>query len=276
MLALSLVSLLPLCHAFGFPGHELVASLTWDLIPAAIKTSCLGFNSSTPNLSRLHFIKLACRPDRIKHRPGMEWAQPLHFFNSRDSPPARCDGSLEMGRAAEDGSVGGDNLIQAVRNYTAQMVEAKRSGSLSADQRAQVLSFFLHFLTDLHQPLHVSSKLKGGIRLRVRFEGHPKSLHALWDTAMIVKFTREHTLVQQRRIFRKRAMKHMPWNCDEDCITDWAAETNAINCKHVWRIANLQEDFSQSYYKQALPALLDLIVLAAMRTAGVLQLICTQ
>ncbi|CAJ0835817.1 9716_t:CDS:2 [Entrophospora sp. SA101] len=47
------------------------------------------------------------------------------------------------------------------------------------------LKFLVHFIGDLHQPLH------RGNGLSIKFEGHRTNLHAVWDTRIIYKRIRE-------------------------------------------------------------------------------------
>lgn len=254
------------CLAFGFPGHRLVAALAFDQLPDSLCHECLGFPSRQRRLNKLAFIRLACRPDRIKHRPGMEWAQPLHFLNVLDDPPTCCHAADDIAFVSDDGQ---PNLLMAVANYTLRMTAAPKP--LSKDDQSQILSFMVHFVTDLHQPLHVSSKAKGGNRVKVLFDGKRRSLHSLWDTTIIDKFMEEHSPREANRILRRRVAKFMHYSDDQ--LLEWAAQTNAVNCQCVWNLTN-GDDYADSYYQRALPRLLDLIALAALRTRKLLSLAC--
>ncbi len=59
------------------------------------------------------------------------------------------------------------------------------------DQRAEALKFIVHFVGDVHQPLHAVGEAKGGNGVRVRFLGDDRcgrydcNLHGVWDTSMI-------------------------------------------------------------------------------------------
>jgi hypothetical protein len=135
--ALLICVLVPLLNAYGFLGHIIGASLTWDLLPEATR-KCIGV------ANRREFIKLACRPDQIKHRPGMEWAMPLHYYNTKDNPPAYCQSTFPILSNEM-------NLVNAAYNYT---VRVQRGIEEVGRPDPIDLSFFLHFMMDLHQPLH--------------------------------------------------------------------------------------------------------------------------
>lgn len=137
ILLLLVLQLTPLVHAYGFLGHIIGASLTWDLLPVPTRKS-IGI------ATRREFTKLACRPDQIKHRPGMEWAMPLHYYNTKDNPPAYCQSTFPIHPKEM-------NLVSAAYNYT---VRVQRDIEEVGRPDPIDLSFFLHFMMDLHQPLH--------------------------------------------------------------------------------------------------------------------------
>ncbi len=64
--------------------------------------------------------------------------------------------------------------------------------SATRDQRAEALKFIVHFVGDIHQPLHAVKEAKGGNGVRVRFLGDDRcgryecNLHGVWDTSMIL------------------------------------------------------------------------------------------
>lgn len=61
--------------------------------------------------------------------------------------------------------------------------------SLSPVERAQALKFLVHFVGDLHQPLHTVADARGGNDLHVRIFGQQCAgscnLHEVWDTELV-------------------------------------------------------------------------------------------
>jgi hypothetical protein len=54
------------------------------------------------------------------------------------------------------------------------------------DARAQALRFLIHFVGDIHQPLHAANHDdRGGNRIRVSLHGHRTNLHAVWDNDVV-------------------------------------------------------------------------------------------
>jgi hypothetical protein len=64
--------------------------------------------------------------------------------------------------------------------------------SASREQRAEALKFIVHFVGDIHQPMHAAKKAKGGNDVHVRFlssdrcDPYDCNLHGVWDTSMIL------------------------------------------------------------------------------------------
>ena len=58
--------------------------------------------------------------------------------------------------------------------------------SVSKPIRAEALRFLIHFIGDLHQPLHCADNHdRGGNTVRVVLQDEQTNLHAIWDTAVV-------------------------------------------------------------------------------------------
>jgi len=53
------------------------------------------------------------------------------------------------------------------------------------------LRFLIHYIGDMHQPLHLTGRERGGNNIKVRFEHRITSLHGVWDGGLITKAIRE-------------------------------------------------------------------------------------
>ena len=47
--------------------------------------------------------------------------------------------------------------------------------------RGQSLRFVLHFIGDIHQPLHTEKEDRGGNGIEVQFDGKRTNLHSVWE-----------------------------------------------------------------------------------------------
>jgi len=70
-----------------------------------------------------------------------------------------------------------------------------RDEALSPAERREALLFLVHFVGDMHQPLHCANNHdRGGNDVTVEFEGARMNLHRLWDSALIDRMPAEEQL----------------------------------------------------------------------------------
>ncbi|GJN66284.1 hypothetical protein PLICBS_000301 [Purpureocillium lilacinum] len=115
--------------------------------------------------------------DTIKRTKEWHFTETFHFIDAHDSPPSSCNVNF-MRDCKETGCV-----ISALTNYTKQSLDP----SLPALRHAQAAKFIIHFLGDLHQPLHNEDVARGGNGLRVKWDGEDTNLHSVWDSAIAEK-----------------------------------------------------------------------------------------
>lgn len=71
-----------------------------------------------------------------------------------------------------------------------EMRATLRNAAASRSEKQQALRFLVHFVEDLHQPLHVGDRSdRGGNDLQVQFFGKGTNLHRLWDEGLIEHHT---------------------------------------------------------------------------------------
>lgn len=164
----------PAAMAWGPLGHRIVAALAWRQLDPTARTATQQL------LAAGHWESLVAAstwPDEIRDMPRYQrlWKQSrrMHYINfgSRDCdyvPPRDCrDGECVVAAIAHDES--------ALANHR-----------LSARQRSRALVFLVHFIGDVHQPLHAGYRHDaGGNAYQVRFEGKGTNLHHVWDSSLL-------------------------------------------------------------------------------------------
>ncbi|PJF17949.1 hypothetical protein PSACC_02199 [Paramicrosporidium saccamoebae] len=118
-----------LVSAFGNFAHRLIATLVWERLEPDTR---IGIRSL---IGASSFSSLACWADEVKHQPEYKWTQRLHFADMPDDPPTYC---------AVDFTAD-DNVVSAAINFTRRARKSKED-----------LAFMIHFLMDLHMPMHCS------------------------------------------------------------------------------------------------------------------------
>jgi hypothetical protein len=106
---------------------------------------------------------------RHDHRDTGPW----HFI---DIPLA--DSKIDVARECLNAS--------CVIAKTEQFLAVLKDPNAGKDTKAQALKFVIHFVGDLHQPLHDEDNGdKGGNTHYVIFDGHLDNLHWVWDTGLL-------------------------------------------------------------------------------------------
>ena len=104
---------------------------------------------------------------------------PLHFVNLPKNLPA-SQRRLDRARDCKDIDGGPGCAVTAIEKYH-DILAGRRAGD-----RAEALKFLVHFVGDLHQPLHVSFREdRGGNNIKVTFFRRQSNLHKVWDSGII-------------------------------------------------------------------------------------------
>jgi len=83
--------------------------------------------------------------------------------------------------------------VRNVTNILEDWADSSRDITVASgdDTANEALKFLVHFLGDLHMPLHLTGRDRGGNSNKVRFGGRITNLHSLWDGLLIAKAIRE-------------------------------------------------------------------------------------
>ncbi|KAM0786860.1 hypothetical protein ACM66B_002286 [Microbotryomycetes sp. NB124-2] len=162
-------------QAWGAAGHETVATIAQiHLKPAtraALQTLLPYSNGYMP--------PIASWADRIRGVPMYHFASELHYTSPLDDhPPDEC-------HFGDRGFKTDHDLLHAVTNYTSRLLD-------NPDDYV-ALKFLVHFIGDLHQPLHLTNRDRGGNSFMVKFQGRLMNLHGLWDNQLIAKALRDQS-----------------------------------------------------------------------------------
>jgi len=159
--------------AWGAVGHEITATIAQiHLHPSAVTNLCRNL----PSYAQCHLAPIATWADRV--RRYYHWSSHMHYIGDVDDHPSdRCsfrEGSWEDPDA---------NVLSALRNST-KWIQHGYPG------QEEALKFLVHWFGDLHMPLHLTGRDRGGNSMKVRFDGRITNLHSVWDSRIISKSLR--------------------------------------------------------------------------------------
>jgi len=161
-------------HAWGPSGHRIVAALAERQLDPAAKAEVRRLLAPSHERS---LTDIASWADDLRHDPAQaalgRATAPLHFVNfsssacqydpPRDCPDGRC-------------------VVAAIDRYAKILGDRSRPDA----ERAEALRFLVHFVGDVHQPLHAGYRDdRGGNRYQVQWNGRGTNLHAIWDTPVL-------------------------------------------------------------------------------------------
>lgn len=166
-LALALLALAPAtlradaALRWGALGHRIVVALAWDHLTPTARAAAERL------LAGEALGEAAVWADKV--RPVRRASAPWHYVNV---PAGTAVWDADRWCPKEDCIVG------AIHRFRRKLADAGAADSA----RAEALRFLLHFLGDMHQPLHVGDRGdRGGNDFKVRWRGKDTNLHSVWD-----------------------------------------------------------------------------------------------
>ena len=253
-----LVSILCGClPAFGWgtEGHSLIARIAWvQLTPAAQAkvTAILG-----PNVS---IQSIASWADEVRNQ--RRDTGPWHYIDIPIDKP-----HLDMARDCPKG----DCVLTKIEDFR----KILKDPATPPEQRKEALMFVVHFVGDMHQPLHCADNSdQGGNKVLVKFGdrggSRPYNLHSLWDSGLLDKMPKEDELFAS---WSHDAEQHYrKWS--KGTVSDWAEDNHKIAQKVTYKLpkepAGTPEPIDAKYVQKADSAIQVQIEKAGDRLARVL------
>ncbi|MFO0727803.1 MAG: S1/P1 nuclease [Myxococcota bacterium] len=156
--------------AWDLEGHQAVAAMAEAQLSPAAKKALAPLTGGLPLADRL----ICFWPDDIKQeRPA---TRPWHWVNIPKEAPA-----LDPARDCPEGAC----VTQQISAQLLRLADPTRAIS----ERREALSFVVHLIADVHQPLHVGdAKDRGGNRIQVRLvktSTDVDDLHWVWDGPLV-------------------------------------------------------------------------------------------
>jgi hypothetical protein len=167
--------------------------------------------------------------------------------------------------------------------------------SLPFRDRQDAAKFVVHFIGDIHQPLHTEDIKRGGNGIQVLFDGQEYNLHHVWDTSIPEKMMGgvphspflaaagwARKLEGQIREGKFAQAAQEEWLADMDfedptaTALEWAREGNKIVCSHVLPEGEegvTDQELGGEYYEAAVPVVEVQVAKAGYRLAAWLDLI---
>lgn len=157
-------------RAWSQLGHRLIAELAERQLSPAVRTQVRALlrNEPEPGLA-----EISVWADHLRELPAFGWSVPLHYVHIRDRG-CRYDAARDC---PDDLCV-----VGAIQRYARKLGDP----ALSSEEHTEALKFLVHFVADVHQPLHAGWRLdQGGNRFQTSLDGRGTHLHGVWDYSVL-------------------------------------------------------------------------------------------
>lgn len=300
------VSLPAPARAWGCKGHQVVALLAEKhLSPHALAMAkkILADGPIDPSLSRY------CKEGGVDSMADAStWPDDIRSLRPETAPWHYVD--IPLGTTRREVEKYCDPKESCVTRAITDQLAILRSSGASLQERAEALRFLIHFVGDLHQPLHATTNNdQGGNCVPVAFfdllpqprnpqtESYAPNLHGVWDTNILERATTGKTVEQvAAELDQSFHGKMAAWEEGKANVEAWAWESYQLAEKKAYgklpvriptenpqpvascaddnhvstRMLKLNERIAEPYQNMAVPIVRERLAQAGARLALVL------
>ena len=251
--------------AWGQEGHSIVAEIAQrrlDESSLAKIRALLAAEAPAVDHPAVALSSIASWADdyRATHSDTASW----HFVDIPDD------------RSTYDPDVdckSGACVVDAIARFKSVLADCSKP----AADRLQALKFVVHFVGDIHQPLHATDRWdaytgkddQGGNLVPVTFFGQATNLHAVWDTGLIMHTVYDwgaYVVRLETNWFQGRDLSGLAGGSP----ADWAADSHRLAHEVAYDIPD-DGVIGVKYLAKAQPVVDRQLALAGIRLARVLE-----
>jgi hypothetical protein len=201
--------------AWGQEGHQIIALIAaHDLTPKARAGVARLLGDDVDH----EMAVVSTWADEV--RPKMRETAPWHYVD------------IPIGSAGFDASrdCPHDDCVVAQIERDEAIISDPR---FPRDAQAEALKFLIHFVGDLHQPLHASDNHdRGGNSVRVVLRGASENLHRVWDTDVVEALGTDPNAVASDLEARITLTQRDAWS--KGSTVDWANDSFGVASREIY------------------------------------------
>jgi hypothetical protein len=222
--------------AWGFEGHEVVATIARNyLTPQVRQRVDQLLAADTDSLTSHDMASEATWADRYRGAGHPETAS-WHFVDIELDHPdlaAACYGFPTPAGPASTGPKD-DCVVDKITEFSAEL----RGSTTAPDERLLALKYLLHFVGDVHQPLHATDNHDRGGNCVLLALGGPRStnLHSYWDTTVVQALGDDPNSLAQTLVAQITPAQKAQW--EKGDAKAWAMESYGIAKRSVYAIGS--------------------------------------
>lgn len=216
---------------WGKTGHRVVSKLAQQyLTTKAQKEIDILLDGAS-------LVSISTYGDEIKSNPKYKALRPWHYIN------LPLDESYANAKKNPKGDV-----VMAIKKCIAKVKDQNEH----KNERAFYLKLLVHFIGDLHQPMHVGRKEdRGGNSIRLQWFGKTSNLHRLWDSHLIDSHGMNATqLLGDLEELSPKLIKEI----QNQSLEQWVNESQAL-AKIIYENTPSNSKLGEEYQSRYLPLL---------------------
>ncbi|MCP1231534.1 S1/P1 nuclease [Acetobacter indonesiensis] len=220
--------------AWGREGHQVVAALAWDyLTPDARQKIDLILKQDKDTLTPPDFLSRSTWPDAWRaagHKETTEW----HFVDIELEHPDLAQACYNFPQ--QTGLASSGPAKDCVVNKIPQFANELKDPKTPPAERVLALKYLVHFIGDLHQPLHAADNHdKGGNCVRLSLGGpRTTNLHSYWDTAIVSELDPSPASLADKLFMQITYDDKQAWQ--QGTAADWAQESFSLAQKYAYQL----------------------------------------
>jgi hypothetical protein len=215
--------------AWGDDGHEAVALIAQAYLDPAVRQKVNALLAADPDSLTAHDMASAATwADKLREaneNGARERTRQWHFVDIEITAPdldQACFGHspVPAGVPASKGPAR-DCVVDKITEFAAELANP----AAAAEEQIVALKFLLHFVGDVHQPLHAADAHdRGGNDKRVSAAGFKVgTLHHVWDTEFVERLGPNARVIAADLIRHIRPDQVQAWS--RGTASDWALES---------------------------------------------------
>jgi len=185
--------------AWGADGHRLIADFATTRLSPTARTQVNQLLALEPGAT---LASVSTWADEVRSPTTAAW----HYVNFPRDADCRYDGDRMC--------LQGNCVVGAIERQITVL-----ASTAPEDRRLLALKYVVHFVADVHQPLHAGfADDRGGNNHQLQAYGRGSNLHALWDSALLQQWPGGITAL-------KEAMEKVPSTAATSDPRAWAEDS---------------------------------------------------
>ena len=199
--------------------------------------------------------------DEVRREPSYKETGPWHYIN------------LPLGLSYDAFKSRVENMLES--NVYSALVEQMRLITDKTAPRAkkvEALKFIVHFVGDLHQPMHISrAEDQGGNTIQLNYEGEGTNLHSLWDSKLIATLGLDYPQLAEK-CDQATPAQVKQWQSDP--LVKWMWESYTISSRLYAEVDSMSSrSIGAPYYDSHISIITQRLEQAGIRLAGLLNVL---